>query len=201
MDHWSEYRAKRRTPEEAVRCIKSGDWVDLMSNVCFPTLLEAALADRRDELYDVKLRSNLVFGPLRTVESDPDREHFTYHSWHCSAYERKLWSQGLCDFIPMLFRNLVQYYKHFLTVNVAMACVTPMDEHGYFNLSCATGVARGILEKADLVIVEVNENLPRILGGFDETIHISEVDYVVEGAHAPLHELPARAEFAQAALG
>ncbi len=192
MDHWSEYRAKRKTPEEAVRYVKSGDWVDLMSNVCFPTLLEAALADRRDELYDVKLRSNLAFGPLRTVESDPDRKHFTYHSWHCSAYERKLWSQGLCDFIPMLFRNLVQYYKHFLTVNVAMACVTPMDEHGYFNLSCCTGIAKGILETADIVILEVNEHLPKVYGGFDESIHISEVDMVVEGEHAPLPEFPTR---------
>ena len=185
-----QYRQKLRPPEEAVRVIKSGDWVDYTSNVCFPTLLDAALARRKEELTDVKIRGNLLFGPIQTVECDPTREHFVYNSWHCSGYERKLCDKGLCNYIPMIFRNVVPYYRHFLTVNVAMMCVTPMDKHGYFNLSCAAGIAKGILEKADIVILEINEHLPRILGGFDESIHISEVDYVVEGEHAPLPQFP-----------
>ena len=185
-----EYRAKLRTPEQAVRAVKSGDWVDYTTALGFPILLDAALAKRRDELTDVKIRGNLLFGPIQTVECDPTREHFCYNSWHCSGYERKLCDKGLCNYIPMIFRNVVPYYRHFLTVNVAMMCVTPMDKHGYFNLSCATGVARGILEKADIVILEVNERLPKIYGGFDESIHISEVDYVVEGEHPPLPQFP-----------
>lgn len=185
-----QYLQKLRTPEEAVRVIKSGDWVDYTSNVCFPSLLDAALARRKEELTDVKIRGNLLFGPIQTVECDPTREHFIYNSWHCSGYERKLCDKGLCNYIPMIFRNVVPYYRHFLTVNVAMMCVTPMDKHGYFNLSCAAGIAKGILEKADIVILEINEHLPRILGGFDESIHISEVDYVVEGEHAPLPQFP-----------
>ena len=185
-----QYLQKLRTPEEAVRVIKSGDWVDYTSNVCFPSLLDAALARRKEELTDVKIRGNLIFGPIQTVECDPTREHFVYNSWHCSGYERKLCDKGLCNYIPMIFRNVVPYYCHFLTVNVAMMCVTPMDKHGYFNLSCAAGIAKGILEKADIVILEINEHLPRILGGFDESIHISEVDYVVEGEHAPLPQFP-----------
>lgn len=190
MNVIEEYRSKLRTPDEAVQVIKSGDWVDYTTNVGFPVLLDAALAKRRDELMDVKIRGNLLFGPIRTVECDPTREHFLYNSWHCSGYERKLCDRGLCNYIPMIFRNVVPYYRHFLTVNVAMMCVTPMDKHGYFNLSCATGIARGILEKADIVILEVNEHLPRICGGFDEIIHISEVDYVVEGEHPSLPQFP-----------
>ena len=190
MDFTSEYRSKLRSPEEAVKAVKSGDWVDYTSNVCFPALLDAALAKRKEELTDVKIRGNLLFGPIQTVECDPDREHFIYNSWHCSGYERKLCDRDLCNYIPMIFRNVTAYYRHFLTVNVAMMCVTPMDKHGYFNLSCAAGIARGILETADMVILEVNENLPRIFGGFDESIHISEVDYVVEGPHEPLPQFP-----------
>ena len=190
MTAQEEYRAKLRTPEQAVRAVKSGDWVDYTTSLGFPILLDAALAKRRDELTDVKIRGNLLFGPIQTVECDPTREHFCYNSWHCSGYERKLCDKGLCNYIPMIFRNVVPYYRHFLTVNVAMMCVTPMDKHGYFNLCCATGVARGILEKADIVILEVNERLPKIYGGFDESIHISEVDYVVEGEHPPLPQFP-----------
>lgn len=181
MDFQAEYRSKLRTPAEAVRAVKNGDWVDYTSGLGFPPLLDAALAARRDELHDVKVRGNLCAGPVQIVECDPEQAHFLYHTWHCSAYERRLCDRGLCYFTPMIFRNLAWYYREFLTVNVAMASVAPMDRHGYFNLSAVTGVSRAILDRADIVILEVNEHLPRLRGGFDEVIHISDVDMVVEG--------------------
>ena len=190
MDFQAEYRSKLRTPAEAVRAVKNGDWVDYTSGLGFPPLLDAALAARRDELHDVKVRGNLCAGPVQIVECDPEQAHFLYHTWHCSAYERRLCDRGLCYYTPMIFRNLAWYYREFLTVNVAMASVAPMDRHGYFNLSAATGVSRAILDRADIVILEVNEHLPRLRGGFDEVIHISDVDMVVEGAHAPFTDLP-----------
>ena len=190
MDYIAEYKSKLRTPEEAVKVIKSGDWIDYLTNLAFPELLDAALAKRKDELQDVKIRGNLIFKPIRTVESDPERKHFIYNSWHCSAYERELCDKGLCNFIPMIFRNLVPYYRHFLNVNVAMCAVTPMDKHGYFNLSTASGVAKGILDDADVVILEVDDQLPRVCGGYGQTIHISEVDMIVEGEHSPLPTVP-----------
>lgn len=194
MDYQTEYRSKLCTPDEAVGVVKSGDWVDYTAHICFPTLLDQALARRKDELTDVKVRGSLLFGPIEIVECDPQREHFIYNSWHCSAYERKLCDQNLCNYIPMIFRNVVPYYRHFLSVNVAMMCVTPMDKHGYFNLSGGTGIAKGILDKADIVILEINENLPKIYGAFDESIHISEVDYIVEGEHGPLPGFPVMEE-------
>ena len=121
MDYQAEYRSKLRTPAEAVRAVKDGDWVDYTSGIGFPPLLDAALAARRDELHDVKVRGNLCMGPLQIVECDPEQTHFLYHTWHCSAYERRLCDRGLCYFTPMIFRNLAWYYREFLTVNVAMA--------------------------------------------------------------------------------
>ena len=188
MDYFNEYRLKLRTPQQAVQSVKCGDWVDYSTSLGMPTLLDAALAERREALTDVKIRGNLLFGPIACVECDLEQKHFTYHSWHCSAYERKLADRGLCYYIPMIFRNVVPYYRHFLDVNVAMISVAPMDAHGFFNLSTSTGIAKGILDKADLVIVEVNDKLPRV-HGFDEVIHISEVDMIVEGPHGDLPTL------------
>ena len=190
MDFTKEYQSKLRTADEAVQIVKSGDWVDYMTNLAFPELLDAALARRVAELTDVKIRGNLIFKPIRAVEADPKREHFIYNSWHCSAYERKLCDQGLCNFIPMVFRNLAPYYRHFLTVNVAMCAAAPMDRHGYFNLSAAAGVASGILETADVVILEIDEQLPKVCGGSGQVIHISDVDMIVEGEHSPLPTVP-----------
>lgn len=189
MRIYDEYRSKLRSADEAVKVVKSGDWLDYTTGNGFPKILDAALAKRRDELKDVKVRGNLLFGPIQIVECDPKREHFIYNSWHCSGYERKLCDRGLCNFIPMIFRNLTEYYRYFLDVNVAMISVTPMDNHGYFNLSTSIGVAKGILDKADVVIVEINENLPKIYGGKEDSIHISEVDMIVEGANAPLYQM------------
>ena len=52
-DFSEEYRSKLRSPEEAVRVVKSGDWVDYTSTLGKPVLLDRALAKRRDELFDV----------------------------------------------------------------------------------------------------------------------------------------------------
>ena len=80
--------------------------MDYTSNLCVPLLLDAALAKRTDELLDVKVRGNLLFGPIQIVEADPMREHFLYNSWHCSGYERKLCDRGLCNYIPWFFATL-----------------------------------------------------------------------------------------------
>lgn len=190
LDFLCEYKRKLCTPEEAVAHVKSGDWVDYTSSLGKPVLLDRALAERRDELTDVKIRGNLIEGPIAVVECDETQAHFTYHSWHCSAYERKLSDRGLCFYIPMVFHNNAAYYEYFIDVNVVMVSVSPMDKHGYFNFSVNTGVAAPIARQADIVIVEVNEHMPKVHGGYDECIHISEVDYIVEGEHAPFSGSP-----------
>ena len=88
MDYLSEYRSKLRTAEEAVKAVKSGDWVEFGCGVTYPTLCDRALAGRKDELTDVKVRGMLCYGPIAVVESDPEQEHFTYNSWHLTGYER-----------------------------------------------------------------------------------------------------------------
>ena len=190
MSIFDEYRSKLCSATEAVRRVQSGDWVDLATNVAFPVTLEAALAERQDELRGVKLRGNLLPGPLRCVECDPTMEHFVYQSWHCSGYERKLCAEGRAFFSPMTFRHLAWYYREHLTVDVAMLCAAPMDDDGYFNLSGALGVLRPIIETAKSVLVEVNPALPRIHGSGAERLHISEVDAVVETAARPVMEMP-----------
>ncbi len=186
-----QYRSKLRTPEQAAKVVKSGDWIDIGMGAGFPALMDAAIAKRRDELFNVKVRGYLIFEPIQMAECDPTRTHFLYNSWHMSGYERKLSDRGLCSFSPMVFRNLGSYYTNYLTVNVAMMAVTPMNSHGYFNFSVANASARATLDKADIVILEVNENLPWVYGGQDECIHISDVDFIVEGEHKPLPSLSA----------
>ena len=89
------------TPAEAAKAIQSGDWVDFGFGSGFAELMDQALADRRDELTDVKIRGGLVYQPIiHTVDCDPEMKHFQYYSWHLGAYERKLFTQGRLHFVP-----------------------------------------------------------------------------------------------------
>lgn len=190
MNYAEEYRQKLRTADQAVKVIQSGDWVDYGFGVCQPIELDKALARRVDELRDVKIRSILRVDPLAIIAADPERRVFTFNSWHFSGYERRLHDQGLCNYDPMVYRNLPCYYRSGIPNDVAMLAVTPMDRHGFFNFSLANSASRACVENAKTVILEINRNLPRALGGREECIHISEVDMIVEGENPPIYTLP-----------
>ena len=76
-DFRNEYRQKLRSPEEAVAVVKDGDWIDYTSCLGKPILLDRALAKRRDELHDVKIRGNLMAGPIAGAECDETQEHMS----------------------------------------------------------------------------------------------------------------------------
>lgn len=186
----SQYNSKLTSAEEAVKCVKSGDWVEYTSNLGFPVMCDLALSKRRDELKSVKVRGDLLFGPIQVIECDPTMDHFVYNTWHCSAYERKMCDKGRAFFEPMVFRNLAWYYKNFLTSDVCMATVSDMDDEGYFYFGASLGLSKCIADNSKIVIVEVNRNMPRIKGSDDVRIHISDVDYIVESGDPPLFEMP-----------
>lgn len=185
MSFSNEYKQKLVSPDDAVKVVKSGDWVDDGMGTGQPVILDAALARRKDELQDVKIRGTLAFKPREVIEVDQERRVFTYSSWHFGGYERKMHDRGLCNYIPMVYRNKPRFYRNHLDVDVAMICVTPMDKHGYFNFALTNSATKAILDKAKVVIVEVNECLPYAFGGSEECIHISEVDLIVEAYCLP----------------
>ncbi len=191
MSYFDEYRAKLTTAENAVKLVKSGDWVDYGSNNSMPFALDAALAARRDELHRVKVRGNLMPGPIQVVECDPEMEHFVYNTWHCGSYERRMCDAGRAFFMPMLFRCLENYYRYYLDVDVAMLCVSEMDDKGYFSLGGAQGAVSPCLINAKKVILEVNAAMPYINGGPETKVHISRADAVVEVGSRRLWEMSA----------
>jgi len=190
MSHADEYQKKHVTPEEAVKVVRSGDWVEYGQFAAQAVALDRALAARRDELHNVKIRATTrAFGIPEVVKADPTAQHFAYHNLHFSGIDRKLHDQGLCWFVPILYHEVPRYYRENCEVDVAMLPVAPMDRHGLFNFSLSNSHARAICDKAKTIILEVNPNLPVCPGGKEEAVHISEVDLVVE-ADWKIPELP-----------
>lgn len=190
---WSDvYKSKVVSAEEAVRVIRSGDWVDYGSICGQVRSLDLALAARKDELEDVKVWSLLTLSPPKILEVDPTGETFTWNVWHFSGLDREMANRGVpAYYAPIRYSELPRYVRsHIEPLNVAMLQVAPMDKHGYFNLGPQNSHCRAVCERAQIVIVEVNTNQPRCLGGYHEAIHISEINFVVEGANHPLPSLP-----------
>ena len=191
MSWMEEYKKKLVTADEAVKVIKSGDWVEHAFGVAGANELDAALARRVDELWDVKIRCDIGAWPHYTNEADPTGEHFYWNSWHCGGLDRKYYNQGLLSYVPMKFHECpIMTRKDAVPPNVFMATVSPMDKHGYFSFGAGCPSAWAAIERAQYVMVEVNTNMPRVLGGNQESIHISQIDYVVESSNMPLPTIP-----------
>jgi butyryl-CoA:acetate CoA-transferase len=191
FDIVNQYRKKLVSADEAVRVVKSGDWVEYGFGVCGANELDEALARRKDELRDVNIRCDIGAWPHYTNEADPTGEHFYWNSWHFGGLDRKYYQQGVLSYIPMKFHELPKMTRDDCKpTSVFMIMVSPMDRHGFFSFGAGAPSSWAAMETADYVIVEVNRNMPRVLGGNQESIHISQVDYVVEGKNPPLPSLP-----------
>lgn len=190
MDFQKEYQQKLVSADEAVKIIKSGDWVDYGWCTGTPDALDKALAKRIDELKDVKLRGGILLKPLAVFEREDAGEHFCWNSWHMSGIERKYISRGFAYYSPIRYSELPRYYRDSIQPDdVVMLMVAPMDKHGYFNFGPNASHLTAMCETSKKIIVEVNENMPRCLGGFENGVHISDVTYIVEGDNPPIGEL------------
>ncbi len=185
-----EYNRKLVTADEAVKCVKDGDWVDYGQAVSFPTALDEALAKRVGELKDVNIRSGITIREVRAIEEDPEGKSFTLNLFHCSGIDRKYMAQGRAFFQPMLFRDCGSYYyKGYAPVNVAMLTMSKMDEYGNFSYGLSNCVTQAIVDAADILIVEENDTMPFIYGMETDHINIRDVDMVVRG-DTPVGTLP-----------
>jgi Acetyl-CoA hydrolase len=189
MNYQEEYRSKLVAAEEAVKVVKSGDWVEYGAFSGQVVELDKALAKRKDELHDVKIRGTSRIGVPEVVKADPTATHFVYNSTHLGASERVLGDQNLCWHLPVLYHEQPGYYRKHIVTDVVFLTVCPMDERGYFNFGPQVSHGMALCESAKTVVLEVNPNVPRCLGGVQEAIHLSKVDRVIE-ADWPLPQLP-----------
>ena len=189
MDYQAMYQQKLTTAEEAVKVVKSGDWVDYGWCTNHPIALDKALTARKDELRDVKVRGGVTMWMPEIAKAEDAGEHFTWNSWHCSGIDRKIMTKGMGFFSPMRYSELPRFYRENLTVDVAMLQVTPMDSHGNFSFALAASHLADMLEKAKVIILEVNKNMPWVYGLTGCEINIKDVDYVVEGDNPEVAQL------------
>lgn len=182
--------ARRISAQEAAGLVRSGMWIDYGATLAQPDVFDAALAERKDALAGVKFRSCLTTRPRAVVEADPEGRSFQWFSTHFSGYDRKKHDLGLAHYLPVNLGEIPDYYRRFIDpVDIVVLRTCRVDENGFFNLSAANLWHRAIVERAKCVIVEVSDGVPYCPGDRNG-VHVSEVDYIIEGDNAPAPELP-----------
>ncbi len=192
MSYLEEYQQKLTTAEEAVKVVKSGDWVDYTWATSQPVELDKALAARKDELTDVKVRGGISMWMPEICKAEDAGEHFTWHSWHCSGIDRKIIGKGMGYFMPMRYSELPRFYREELDpVDVVMLQTTPMDAFGNFNFGLNCSHLADVIARAKCVIVEVNKNMPWVNGLRGTEVNIKDVAMIVEGSNPPIAAMAA----------
>jgi len=182
--------AQTISADHAANLVKSGMWIDYGAVLCQPDVFDQALGARISELTDLKIRKCLTMRPRAVMTNDPDGKHMHVFNTHFSGYDRGMCDAGRCSYIPVNLGEVPDYYRRFIDpVDIVILKTCPMDEGGFFNFGPSSLWHRAIIERAKTVIVETCTSVPYAFGD-GNGVHVSEVDYILDGGETPLPELP-----------
>ncbi|MFH1137276.1 MAG: acetyl-CoA hydrolase/transferase C-terminal domain-containing protein [Pseudomonadota bacterium] len=182
MNFEKEYGKKLVAAAEAVKVVESGDVVDYGYFNGKPVACDQALAARAGELRDVHIYAAVTLPPVPATSQLPGS--FVYHDFQYSKLTRLLsLANPEIYYVPVLYHLAPTQLRRGLggRRKAAFLQVCPMDKNGWFNLGPQNSETKAKTAANEFVIVEVNRNLPVCLGGASEALHISQVDYIVEG--------------------
>ena len=185
MDVKELYKKKKITIEEAVDKVQSNQKLCVAMAGSEPQGLLRGLARRKDELDNVHIVSCLMMGDYDVLKGNYAGS-FLNETWFYGAGDRANHPHGNVTYLP---NNLHEAGIKKLAndkINIFWGTATPMDKWGYFSLSLGLTYEKMMIQGVDLVVLEINENLPWTLG--DTMVHLSEIDFLVE-SNLPLIEL------------
>jgi acetyl-CoA hydrolase len=150
------------------------------------TLINALVA-RKDELENVQILHALTVGDLPYLQPGMEKS-FHHISFFMGAAARKAVNEGRADFTPIyLFEYPLLFSKGIIKPNIAFVHLSPPDEHGFCSLGVEVGLIKTAAENSEIIIAQINPQMPRALG--DSFIHINKLTYIVE-VDEPIAELP-----------
>lgn len=164
--------------EEAVSQVKSNDNVFFQGAAMTPEVLIDALCERYEELENVEIYQIHTHGEAKYLEA-PYNKAFHLSSLFVGSNTRKGVNTLHGDYIPVFLSEIHHLFrKDIVPLDVAFVQISPPDKHGFCSLGISVDVTLPAVEKAKLVIAQVNPYVPRTFG--DGTIHVSKIDFAVE---------------------
>ncbi len=183
---WQErYKSLIKSAKQAVSLIKNGQRVFLSSGPAVPQLLVQALTERED-LTDVQIAHIMTLGPAPYV-SPEFSGRFRHNAFFIGENVRRAIREGRADYTPIFLSEIAELFRsRRMVIDAALLQVSPPDEFGYCSFGISCDVGKAAADMAPLIIAQVNEQMPRVLG--DNFIHVSDIDVMVP-CDLPLFEL------------
>jgi acyl-CoA hydrolase len=169
---------KFTTAEKAVETIKSGDRIFVQSVAAAPQTLIKAMCRRAAELKGVEIYHLHTEGEAPYVAPEYAGSFHT-NALFVGANVRRAIATGEADFIPSFLSEVpLLFRREILPIDVALIHVSPPDSHGFCSLGTSVDVSLAGVQMAELVIAQINPNMPRTHG--DGLIHTRHIDFAVE---------------------
>ena len=185
MDWKKYYNDHSVSAEEAVRQIQSGARVVVAHATGEPSLVLDAMVQNAQQYRNVEIVHMVAMGKAEYCKPEY-AANFRHNSFFLGSTTRKAAAEGRADFTPVFFSEIPSLLETNLHPNVALIHVSPPDEHGFCSFGVSVDYTKTAAECADIVIAQVNRQMPRTLG--DSFIHVTDIDYIVE-TDVPVIEL------------
>jgi acyl-CoA hydrolase/RimJ/RimL family protein N-acetyltransferase len=179
---------KLLTPEESVKKIHNGSRVFLGTGCGEPQRLIKAMVE------DLSIQDIIIYQMLSSTLSDYVNDknflsRFSIKLFFISVLMRQSAFEGKIDYIPVYLSQIPQIFEnHEIGLDVALIQVCPPDKHGYCSLGISVDITLSGMKNAEVVIAQVNPQMPRTWG--DSVVHIDEIDFLVEYEEPLVESLP-----------
>ncbi|VVB69414.1 Uncharacterised protein [uncultured archaeon] len=111
-------------------------------------------------------------------EKFASQENFRLDSFFVGDSTRNSVNRSAADYTPIFLSSVPELFRSELVpVDVALIQTSLPDKHGYLSLGISVDIVLAAVEKAELVVAQVNENMPRTHG--DGFINIKEIDFLL----------------------
>lgn len=179
------YKEHLFTPAQAVQQIKSGQRVVVAHACGEPSIILDALVANAAQYENVEIIHMVAMGKAAYCQPQYDK-NFHHNAFFLGGSTRAAAAEGRVDFTPVYFSEIPGLLREDLRPNVTLLQCSPPDAHGYVSLGVSVDYTKPAAEASDLVIAQVNQNMPRTLG--DSFLHVTQIGCLVE-ADTPVIEL------------
>lgn len=181
------YQSKLMSLDQALGLVQTGD--SLMINMAAgeAQAFSSQLHTIAHRVRDVNVVTCLPLNDYDYYTKPEYRDSFMMDSWFYGQPLRKAHPYGRVSYIPNHFYRAASARLYHRKSNIVLCNASPMDRFGYLSLGLSVASHKEAMAAADVVIVEVNPQVPRTFG--DATVHVSELDHVIEVDY-PMTQVP-----------
>jgi acyl-CoA hydrolase/GNAT superfamily N-acetyltransferase len=106
------------------------------------------------------------------------KRNFRQNAFFIGDYARETINKGEGDYSPVFLSQVPRLIgRNMIPIDVALIQTSPPDEHGYMSLGVSVDIVKAAVEKASLVVAQVNSNMPRVHG--DTFLHMKDVNFII----------------------